>query len=253
MVDKINSFIDDEDDCEYEYEEIDEIIEEDEDEAVVEQEVVSEALKRIEQAKLYESLLKHDFFAEGSARPQIQNKVTSEIRSFILDRLNILLGMKPAAEAIVQAKLPFSNDQVQALIAIADRLVSKNKTPQPVSHQPVINQFNSGGAEVLPKVNRPVEPIVNQVESEPRVVRKIRKIRKKIEQPKRQLQEGELQGTYRVPVDNSERIPMASPAQEAQKFATEVDRNMRGTGGSKMLNLAIGAAQKKNRNIIEED
>lgn len=252
MANKINSFIDDD---EYEYEEIDEVLFEDEQQEE-EQEVVSEALKRIEQAKLYESLLKHSFFSAGSARPEIQNKVTTEIRGFILERLNILLGMKsPSLKVNKEIELPFSKEQIQALVAIADRLISKNANiPHSVSN-PVVNQFSNKETEVIPCQTPSIDPIlvrppVNQ-DRPTAIATNTRKVIRKIK--KKKLDEDELQGEYKPQKLNPDRIPMPSPAQEAQKYATEVESNMRSGGsGSQILNLAIGASRIKNKDVIED-
>lgn len=254
MSDKINSFIDDD---EYEYEEIDEVLFEEEQQEE-EQEIVSEALKRIEQAKLYESLLKHNFFAAGSARPEIQNKVTSEIRGFILERLNVLLGMKSPIDPKVSRniELPFSKEQLQALVAIADRLISKGtNTPHSMSN-PVVNQFSNREPEVIPHQTRPTEPILNQPparqEQSSAIAAKPRKVIRKIK--KKKLDEDEIQGEYRPQKLNPDRIPMASPMQEAQKYATEVESHMRSGGGGsqELLNLAIGASRARNKDVIED-
>lgn len=128
---------------------------------------VGEAIKRIEQAKLYESLLKHDFFAPGSARAEIQNKVTSEIRDFLLERLTVLVGLTAPKQALpsqVPTSLPWNEMQISALTHVADRLIEKHSAPAPVQAQPVVQPFS--GQTRNPVVNvaktQSVEPLVQQ-------------------------------------------------------------------------------------------
>lgn len=105
---------------------------------------VGEAIKRIEQAKLYESLLKHDFFAPGSARAEIQNKVTAEIRDFLLERLTVLVGLTAPKQSLpsqVSISLPWNETQISALTHVADRLIEKHSTSVPTQAQPVVQPF----------------------------------------------------------------------------------------------------------------
>lgn len=107
-------------------------------------EVLSEAEKRIEQANLYQALLKHDLFAPGSARPEIIDAVRKEFKGFILSRLELLLGIKQEApkQIVQQVQSPFTDAEVQAIKAIAARLVEKSAPQQasaPVAPVPAIN------------------------------------------------------------------------------------------------------------------
>lgn len=128
--------------------------------------IVNEALRRIEQAKLYESLIRHDFFAPGSARPDIQEKVTSEIRSFILERLSQLVGILPENKQPVQApreELPWDAAQIEALTSLASRLVEKtaaaSASPQRTSSEPVVKVFESKAPTPPPMVMHTKPPV----------------------------------------------------------------------------------------------
>lgn len=96
------------------------------------EEVLNEAIKRIEQAKLYETLLKHQLFASGSARPEIMATVETEIKQFILSRLEVLLGIKPAQTQAAQSEI-FSEEETTALKALASRLIQKERGISAVS------------------------------------------------------------------------------------------------------------------------
>jgi hypothetical protein len=122
--------------------------------------VLSEAIKRIEQAKLYETLLKHSLFGEGSARPEIIEAVQSEIRIFALNRLELLLGMKaPQEQRQVQVKSPFSEEEVTALRALASRVISRDAPMREANPQIVQVQSNSSAVginEIRPLAQRMV-------------------------------------------------------------------------------------------------
>lgn len=56
--------------------------------------VINNARIRLEQGRLYEMLIKHNLFEGVDAMPQAIDKVQSEIKQFIVERLEILLGMR---------------------------------------------------------------------------------------------------------------------------------------------------------------
>lgn len=260
------------DDEEWEY--VDEIFEEDDSDNPT----VNEAIKRIEQAKLYESLLRHDFFAPGSARPEIQSKVTKEIRDFILERLTVLVGIKQAMEEVstpVAAAMPWDENQIEALTSIADRLVEKkNSSKQSVnpvvkpyagasSSSPVVNVAGTTQQENTPKMNPP----------EPQV--KVRKVkRRKVQQqeapkpatPEIETKKDPVTGNpvsengitlYKGQVANKSKPAKKMPSQREMDMLNnrQVQRQSIGSGsvGDKLLGLAITHAQNLNSNIIEED
>lgn len=121
---------------------------------------MSEAVRRIQVAKLYEALLSQHFFAVGSTRdPSIQDQVEGEIKEFIHRRLEELLGLRTvqAAAQPVQVQLPFDDEQVQALSYLADRALKRvpAATPQPVVNvaaptvqEPIVQQAQ------VPQVNQ---------------------------------------------------------------------------------------------------
>lgn len=140
------------------YEEIVEEIFEEEQMEESQNEILSEAEKRIEQANLYQALLKHDLFGPGSARQEIIDSVRKEFKTFILSRLEILLGIKQEQEKAVTVQSPFSDDEVNALKAIASRLVKKD--PQQTASVPVVNQVPTSQPVVTQK------PVVNTINLE---------------------------------------------------------------------------------------
>lgn len=125
--------------------------------------VVSEAVKRIQQAKLYETLLAHSLFASGSADPEIQDRVESEIKDFILRRLEELLGMRQPQPEQVAQQLPFDDQQIYALQGVANRILRRGpelgSTPTPS-----INQVQNEPVRQPVQAAQPAAPTVMQVQ-----------------------------------------------------------------------------------------
>lgn len=93
------------------------------------QQTVMESAKiRLAQGRLYEMLLQHDIFdSEIDEDPRAVKKVQSEVRAFVTERLEIMLGMRsmePKQVAIqsVSVEMPFNEIEIQALKAIASKL-----------------------------------------------------------------------------------------------------------------------------------
>lgn len=123
----------------------------------------SEAVKRIQKAKLYETMLSNNLFAAGSAEPEILEEVETELKAIIEEKLEELLGMRTETRGRgqVAAALPFDEDQIEALALIANRALKRTpalgSTPTPV-----INQVQ---AEPQPTLQQPQvhQPTVIQV------------------------------------------------------------------------------------------
>lgn len=111
---------------------------------------MSQALRRLEIAQFYNMLLQHTFFTEGSETSEI---VEGEVRAFVEERLEILLGMRAAAEkVVVQERKPTPADaltepEVQALRMVASKLIRKPElaasatpAPQPPKPAPAVRQ-----------------------------------------------------------------------------------------------------------------
>lgn len=83
---------------------------------------MSEVEKRLEVASYYRMLLNDSLFTDASAAGRT---VEAEVRAFIKERLAVLLNIKAPRPEPVEAKLPFNHDQVQALIALANKVIGK--------------------------------------------------------------------------------------------------------------------------------
>lgn len=239
-------------------------------------EILTEAEKRIEQANLYQALLKHDLFGPGSARPEIIDSVRKEFKGFILSRLEILLGIKPETQkqAQVQVQSPFSDEEISALKAIASRLMKK----EPAQVSPTV--YSVAQAAALPQ-----KPLINTisaaplVESSPQPKKIVKKtvVRKKVQQdlsdhvtdairyqpevnPNKQKKR-ETQNTSAITgqdysqaiVDDNPALrpkPMPSAAEIDMLNAKQAEMNSRGTSASGDPNTA-GIAAKLASNFLK--
>jgi hypothetical protein len=55
---------------------------------------IGEARLKLEQARLYEMLIQFDLFGDVNVHPEAVDKVRGELKDFLVDRLEVLLGMK---------------------------------------------------------------------------------------------------------------------------------------------------------------
>lgn len=128
---------------EEEYEEVEETQDEDEDFT----EVLTDARLRLEQGKLYEMVLNHDFFEGMEVDKKAIKNVMREIRKFAQERMEVMLGMRQAVEQVQQnafpaEAFPFNALEVQVLKSLA-RTATDGATaeaepyvPEPIAAQP---------------------------------------------------------------------------------------------------------------------
>jgi len=100
----------------------------------------TEAQIRFEKASLYRTLLEGSLFEENSGSAEIVAEVESEIKSFVLERFETLLGMKEAVEkpSLVSVQSPFGPEETEALKFLASRLINsarEKKAPTPKTPQ----------------------------------------------------------------------------------------------------------------------
>jgi hypothetical protein len=90
--------------------------------------VLQIAMVQLDQARLYEMLLKHNLFEGVKANAASLKNVETELKDFILQRLQILLGMKSEKKEVAQApmvqqkikvELPFNDVEIEFLKALA--------------------------------------------------------------------------------------------------------------------------------------
>lgn len=104
--------------------------------------VIKKAQTRLEQGRLYEMLIKHDLFENVDALPEAVDNVQKEIKTFIMERLEVLLGMRSEKEKEqVVSYSQFNDIEVEALKQVAARL-TKGSSGNVVKKQPS-NELNT--------------------------------------------------------------------------------------------------------------
>lgn len=122
-----------------------------------EKNIIDNARIRLEQGRLYEMLIKHDLFDGVDADPKAVSNVQQEIKGFIMERLEILLGMKAEKEVEVhRVESQFNDMEVQALKMVASKVtqgqsakapeIKKKPSPfAPVKEKPKAKGLNTIG------------------------------------------------------------------------------------------------------------
>jgi hypothetical protein len=143
-------------------EEIEEFFEE-------EKSIVDSAKIRLQQGSLYEMLIGHNLFEGVDAHPEAIAQVEKELKGFILERLEVLLGMKAEKEKevhkIVQES-QFNDMEVQALKMIASKVTKGASATAPTT--PSEKQLNT------------VKPKKQKLNSLSKPVKKVAKPAKKV-------------------------------------------------------------------------
>ena len=118
-------------------------------------ETLSEAVKRIEEANLWKTLLGRDVFAPGSARPEILESVNKKIRIFARQNLELCVGISKKEEnKPQQAALPFDKEEMHALKLLAAKVLKRDLTKAVMGeYSPEINQVEAVQSSAEPKMN----------------------------------------------------------------------------------------------------
>jgi hypothetical protein len=101
--------------------------------------VLRDASLRLEQGNLYKMLLKHDLFEGVDADPRAISNVQRELRAFIRERLEVLVGLKPDPKLVpkvVQPQLPFTDLEIQLLKEFLSKVTGKTEQPKPAALRP---------------------------------------------------------------------------------------------------------------------
>jgi hypothetical protein len=84
-----------------------------------------EVVQRIEKAKLYEALLKQPLFGEGGTSSEMIQDVEYEVRSFVVSRIELLMGLRQENTNTTAKTSEFTSDEVKALKALASKVLGK--------------------------------------------------------------------------------------------------------------------------------
>jgi hypothetical protein len=107
---------------------------------------LTEAEKRLEKAQFYKAVMKGGFF--GQNQSHLAKEVETEIRRFATERMNILLGISQVPQAVKEAKMPFTDQEIGILKKIIETAMKRfgggNGPPvvTPVAVQPVVEQVH---------------------------------------------------------------------------------------------------------------
>lgn len=113
-------------------------------------ETLSEAMKRIEEANLWKTLLTLDVFQPGSARGEIVNSVNAKVKKFALNNLELCVGIKTEQEKKLEVpvKIPFDNDEVTALKVLAAKVLKRDISTAitPQTYKPQVMQVSASSS-----------------------------------------------------------------------------------------------------------
>lgn len=86
------------------------------------------AVKRIEEANLWKTLLSQNIFSADAARPEIVQTVNEKIKNFAREQLEMAVGLKSESQSntIPQVNSYFDADEIQALKVLAAKLLKRN-------------------------------------------------------------------------------------------------------------------------------
>ena len=133
---------------------------------------ITEVVRRIEMAKLYQTLLKHPLFARGTADDSLIEIVEREARGFFYNRLQVLVGIQKETNQVQAPQ--FSKEEVEALKSLANRVIAKNGPveSQAKASEPMINPVAVSAHSVTPKpaqakVQPQAQPVPAQTETLP--------------------------------------------------------------------------------------
>jgi hypothetical protein len=111
-------------------------LEQPQDEQFEEDPELSDVDLRLATADYYRAILRHDFFDINEESPKAAGIVDREIRVFIRERLEVLLGLRdPRVPEVVSQ---FEPDEVQALKILASKVLKK---PALVADEPVVRKM----------------------------------------------------------------------------------------------------------------
>jgi hypothetical protein len=127
-------------------------------------EVLTEAIKRIEEANLWKLLISQDVFETGSARHEILQSANRRIKQFATQNLEILVGIRQEkTEQSVQIQaLPFDKEEIQALKVLLAKILKKDVAPQ---NEPPVPTIKRGLAAPTADITEVAGPQLKRLQS----------------------------------------------------------------------------------------
>ncbi len=125
--------------------------------------LMADANLRLEQGRLYQMVLENNIFAETNADPRAIKNVQREIRKFVRERLETMLGIRQELaiqETVVSS--PFNDLEVTALKMLASRVSggATEQTAKPTPYTPPVQPKKDGitaiSGNLRPKIDTPL-------------------------------------------------------------------------------------------------
>lgn len=137
----------------------------DEDDPNTVRQIMSDARLRLEQGRLYEMLLEHSLFGDVEANPQAIKNVEREIRRFIRERLEVLLGLREDPRIVKESRAqasdqftPFEVDFIKKLIAKTTGGLSQQIHTPPKEQQQVSGTIRKVASQDTKPLSSKISP-----------------------------------------------------------------------------------------------
>lgn len=189
---------------------------------------------RLEQGRLYEMLIQHDLFGDIDANPTAVSMVQKEIKDFIMERLEILLGIRAEKEVEVhKVEAQFNDVEVEALKQVAAKLTkgASVHVPQPTVAKPSlgVKPKNSGLKKLSSK---PKEKVVSPLTKKKKITKPLPKKGKGVKEkkvtpppmPKAQGKAKTIEDIARRDIEYTEMMEGLSPEERAEVVAKKHNR-----------------------------
>jgi hypothetical protein len=141
-------------------------------ESLDEYEFLTNARLRLEQGRLYEMFLKHNLFGDIDSDPRAVANVQKELKEFIQERLEVLLGLKPdpkLRKVQMEHSMPFNSLEIDILKKVIGRIsggaTEQAEAPRPTPKSDVLKPLST---------SKPVQSI-NPIGEQPKQPMSIRK------------------------------------------------------------------------------
>ena len=223
--------------------------------------ILKDASLRLEQGNLYKMLLKHDLFEGVEADARAIANVQRELRSFIRERLEVLVGLKAdprIAPKKVQVELPFTELEIQLLKEFLGKVTGKTET-KPAAMKPATVQVSSAPVKIKPVVGTSSSKVT--VSAPKKAQPKPKQAPTKTEEPRLQKPPSEMTAAELIEYNKkvvaarqqgrkaiaARKMPMPDADQLQNMYATRVQTN----GGGNLIGAILTKMGKGAPGLIE--
>jgi hypothetical protein len=231
--------------------------------------VLKDASLRLEQGNLYKMLLKHDLFEGVDADPRAIANVQRELRAFIRERLEVLVGLKPdpkIAPKKVEVQLPFSDLEIQLLKEFLGKVTGKiEPQPKALNLKPVKTEqsVSSKSTKIKPIVGSSKNvKVVTPQKAQPKTQAKSQqkqaapKDEPRLQKPPSEMTPEELM-EYNKIVSNRQKgrkaiSPNRLPMPDSQQVEAMYTNRVQASGGGALINAILEKMGKGRLGLIED-